>query len=320
MAAPESKPPEILGKSPPIRLLQKRLAAAAAADAVVLLSGPVGSGKELAARVLHNLSARRNGPFVIVPCSALAPALAESELFGHEKGAFTGAVTSHAGLAERASGGTLLLSEVGELPAAAQAKLLRFVEDGVVTPLGGEPRRVDARLVASTSKDLAALVRAGSFREDLYYRLRVLRIDVPPLAERGEDVLLLAEHFLDIFAAELGRQRPRLDGGAREALLSYPWPGNVRELANVLRSALVFGRGESLSAADLELPRSSAAAPCGGRPAGLRAVVARVVRETEEAMIREALARSAGNRTRAARELGLTRRGLQLKMRRYGIR
>lgn len=309
--------PELIGTSDAVKTLREKLIAAAASDAIVLLAGPVGSGRELAARFLHNVSPRRGGPFVPVACPALTGSLADSELFGHEKGAFTGAVTSRMGLIERASGGTLFFSEIGELPPAMQAKVLRFIEDGTITPLGGEPRRVDARVVASTSRDLAGLVRAGSFREDLYYRLRVLKIDVPALAERGEDVLLLAEHFLDVLSQELSRPRPALGEDARRTLMAYPWPGNVQELINVLRSALVFGDGKTISAGDLGLGGKG---PPAAHPQGkLKAAVAKAVRELETTMIRQALACAQGNRTRAAKDLGITRRALQLKIRRYGI-
>jgi len=317
--------PEIAGKSAAAHGLRARLQAAAAGDTVCLIEGPVGSGRELAARVLHAASGRAGGPFVVVPCAALAGQLAASELFGHEKGAFTGATCAHAGLIERASGGTLFLAEVGELPADVQPKLLRFLEDRTVTPLGGaEPRRVDVRVVASTGRDLAAEVRAGRFRADLFFRLRVLCIRVPSLAERGEDIVLLAERFVREAAAELGREPPALSASAKEALLVHPWPGNVRELRNCISGALIFARGAEIAASDLDLASAPGAeAVPDGRPAPgggtLKAAVARVVRETERRLIVEALERHAGNRTRAAKELGMSRRGLQIKMKRYGL-
>jgi DNA-binding NtrC family response regulator len=327
-APPQPPPPEILGESPAARELRARCEAAAAADTVVLLEGPVGSGRELAARFVHASGRRRGGPFVVVPCAALAPQLAESELFGHEKGAFTGATEPHTGLVERASGGTVFFAEVGELPLTVQAKLLRFFEDRTVTPLGAaDARPVDVRVVASTSLDLAEEVRRGRFREDLYYRMRVLSIEVPPLAERGEDVVLLAGRFLKALSEDAGRKAPALSPDARAALLRHPWPGNVRELQNTLRAALVFakdvspaggGAGPVVTEEDLDLEEPGREAGVGGGT--LKASVARIVREAETRIIAAALERSDGNRTQAAKELGLSRRGLQLKMKRYGLR
>jgi DNA-binding NtrC family response regulator len=332
--------PRILGESPAARRLREEIGAAAPTDTVVLLAGPVGSGRELAARVLHASGPRAKGPFVVVPCAGLSAGLAESELFGHEKGAFTGAAAPHRGLIERASGGTVFFSEVAELPEAVQPKLLRFLEERAVTPLGADVLRpIDCRVLASTARDLAAEVRAGRFREDLYYRLRVLKIDVPPLADRREDIPLLAETFLDELANELGRltvraaarlpaprkrqagtqtgTRPALSEEAKALMVSHSWPGNVRELRNCLRGALVFVGGGTIGPEHLGIEE----APSGEGPArgGLKDEVARVVKETEVRLIQEALARSGGNRTRAAKELGLSRRGLQVKMRRYGI-
>ncbi len=312
---------EIAGESSAAREIRERIDAAAATDTVILFEGPVGSGRELAARVLHSKGPRHMGPFVVVPSAALTTTLAGSELFGHEKGAFTGATSSHAGLMERASGGTVFFAEVGELPSDVQPKLLRFLEERTVTPIGGAgPRPVDVRVMASTSRDLAGEVREGRFREDLYYRLRVLTIRLAPLAERGRDVLILAERFVVEFAGETGREPPALAESARRALLGHPWPGNVRELVNCLRSAMVFAAGEELTEGDLNLEPVRGPPAVGAGAGALKAVVARVVRETEERLIAEALERSHGNRTHAARELGLSRRGLQIKMRRYGIR
>ncbi len=321
-ASPKPSPTEgryeILGESPAAKDLRARCEAAAAADTVVLFEGPVGSGRELAARHIHAASGRRDGPFVVVPCAALTPQLAASELFGHVRGAFTGATDDHTGLVERASGGTLLFAEVGEFPLAVQAKLLRFLDEKTITPLGAaDAKPVDVRVAASTSRKLAEEVRGGRFREDLYYRLRVLSIEVPPLAERGEDVVLLAEYFLNGLAEDAGREALALTSEAGTALCRYPWPGNVRELRNTLRAALVFVKGGSLTERDLNLEAGRSNGAGGGT---LKAAVARIVREAETRIITEALERSGGNRTLAAKELGLSRRGLQLKMKRYGIR
>jgi sigma-54-dependent transcriptional regulator len=299
--------------------LRARVEAAAATDTVVLLQGPVGSGRELAARLIHASGRRAGKPFVVVPCAALTPALAESELFGHEKGAFTGAVSSHVGLIERADGGTVLFAEVGDLPLTIQAKLLRFVEERLVVPIGSpEPRPVDVRVITSTRASLESLVMAGVFREDLYFRLRVLSVDVPSLAERGGDVLVLAEQFLGELSAELGKPSPALSAAARDALLSHPWPGNARELRNCLRGALVFASAGEILPEHLDLSRADASDVKPSRGT-LKAAVARAVRETELRIITGALKRLGGNRTRTAKELGLSRRGLQLKLRRYKI-
>jgi sigma-54-dependent transcriptional regulator len=309
----------LLGESTPARELRARVEAAAATDTVVLLQGPVGSGRELAARLIHASGRRAGKPFVVVPCAALTPALAESELFGHEKGAFTGAVSSHVGLIERADGGTVLFAEVGDLPLTIQAKLLRFVEERLVVPIGSpEPRPVDVRVITSTRASLESLVMAGAFREDLYFRLRVLSVDVPSLAERGSDVLVLAEQFLGELSAELGKPCPALSAAARDALLSHPWPGNARELRNCLRGALVFASAGEILPEHLDLSRADASDVKPSRGT-LKAAVARAVRETELRIITGALKRLGGNRTRTAKELGLSRRGLQLKLRRYKI-
>ncbi len=316
MPSGKSSTHEILGESAAACRLRSRIEAAAPADTVVLFVGPVGSGRELAARRLHALSpARAKEPFVVIPCAALSPALAESELFGHERGAFTGAVAPHTGLIERASGGTVLFSEVAELPPAVQPKLLRFLEERTVTPLGGDPRPVDVRVVASTSRDLAIEVRQGRFREDLYFRLLVLKVDVPPLGERGDDVILLAEHFLGEIAEEFGRACVRLSAGTARLLRRYSWPGNVQELRNCLRGALVFAKGVELAEGDLDIE-----VPSPGQGGGtLKAIITRVVAEAERRAIVEALERAGGNRTEAAKELGLSRRGFQLKMKHYRL-
>ena len=306
---------EIIGESAAACELRARIEAAAATDTVVLFSGPVGSGRELAARRLHHLGARAGGAFVVVPCAALSPGLAESELFGHERGAFTGAVSRHTGLLERASGGTVLLSEVAELPPPVQPKLLRFLEERTVTPLGGEARPVDVRVTVSTSRDLAMEVRQGRLREDLYFRLRVLGIAVPPLGERGDDVVLLAERFLGEIAEEFGRARIGLSSAAARLMQRYAWPGNVRELRNCLRGALVFAKGEELVPGDLDI-----SAPQGARGGTLKAIVARVVAEAEKRAVIGALERAGDNRTEAAKALGLSRRGLQIKMKQHRIR
>ena len=233
----------------------------------LLLLGESGTGKSALARAAHALGPRRQGPFVELACPSIPEALLESELFGHEQGAFTGATRRRRGQAELADGGTLFLDEIGELPPALQAKLLRFLEERRFRPVGGEQEReVDLHVVCATNRDLAHDVATGSFRRDLYYRLEVAAIRLPALRERGQDVLLLTEAFLARFAAEMGREAPRLGEDAREALLAHPFPGNVRELRNLIQRSLAFHDGEVLRAADLELRGVSAALPDPAAP------------------------------------------------------
>jgi len=282
----------------------------------VLLLGESGVGKEVLARRLHARSGRAAGPWVAVNCAALPGELLESELFGHERGAFTGAAERRAGRFEQASGGTLLLDEISELPLPLQAKLLRVLQEREVDRVGGQrPVPVDVRVIATTNLDLAALVRDGRFRSDLYYRLNVYPVTVPPLRERPEDVLPLARGLVAEAAAALGRAVPELGGEAEAALLEHGWPGNVRELRNVVERAVVRCRGTGLEPAHLGLtavplpPRS--AAPAGGMPAELPLELATL----ERLAIEEALRRVNGNRTHAARLLGIGLRTLRNKLR-----
>ncbi|MFT3915807.1 MAG: sigma 54-interacting transcriptional regulator [Anaeromyxobacteraceae bacterium] len=282
----------------------------------VLLLGESGAGKEVLARRLHARSARRDGPWVAVNCAALPAELLESELFGHERGAFTGAADRRAGRFEQASGGTLLLDEISELPLPLQAKLLRVLQEREIDRVGGQrPVPVDVRVVATTNLDLAAMVREGRFRSDLYYRLNVYPVTVPPLRDRPEDVLPLARGLLAEAAAALGREVPGLGEEAEAALLDHGWPGNVRELRNVVERAVVRSRGAAVGPVHLGLaaspvPRRSAA-PAGGMPAELPLDLATL----ERIAIEEALRRVDGNRTHAARLLGIGLRTLRNKLR-----
>ena len=233
-------------------------------DATVLVTGESGTGKELLARTIHEMSPRRKGPFVVVDCGALPPTLMESELFGHERGAFTGADSRRAGRLAEAERGTVVLDEIGELPLELQAKLLRFVQERHVTPVGGRPRPVDARLVAATHRDLRGDVAAGRFRQDLFYRLNVVHLELPPLRERPEDVLHLAEHYLERYALLYGRPARRLSAEAEAEALRHPWPGNVRELQNRIMQAVILGEGEEIRPAELlGLPASPGPARAG---------------------------------------------------------
>lgn len=288
----------------------------AQADSPVLLLGESGTGKEVLARAIVRWSLRQHEQFVIVNCAALPEQILESELFGHVKGAFTGAIAHRKGLFEEAHGGTLFLDEIGDMPLPTQAKLLRVVEDGEVRRVGSNrSTRVDVRMLAATNRDLEAEVRASRFRQDLYFRLNVVAIRLPPLRERPEDLPVLVEHLLDHHARETKKGRRRLTPDALACLRSYAWPGNVRELSNVLERAVLLTTGTEITPADLALPMGEAGATRDDE-SPLRRVSAQAEREA----ILQALQDSGGNITRAAKRLGLSRYGLQLKMRRLGVR
>ncbi|PSJ46532.1 hydrogenase [Zobellella endophytica] len=265
---------EILGESPPMRRMREELGRVAALDTTVLITGETGTGKELVASALHRQSGRAAMPFVRVNCAAIAPGLQESEFFGHEKGAFTGALQRREGRFKQADGGTLFLDEVGEMPPDLQAKLLRVLQEGEFERVGGgRTEKVDVRLLAATHRDLAAMVAAGTFRQDLWYRLNVFPLRVPPLRERGDDILLLARALLARFARRHGLPLPELNEQDERRLRGYPWPGNVRELENVLERALIISPDGRRLALDRALPEMAPAPlPMGpGEPAILTA-------------------------------------------------
>ncbi len=310
----------LIGASAPMAELLRQIRRLAPLKSTALVTGESGTGKELVARALHDLSPRAGFPFVAVDCGAIPPELIESELFGHARGAFTGATRDAPGLALEADGGTLLLDEIGELPLALQPKLLRFLQEEEVRRVGDpRARRVDVRVIAATSRDLAAAARRGEFREELLYRLDVVTLRVPPLRERPGDVERLARHFL----ARCAGLRP---GGGPEgftpealaALAAHRWPGNVRELAHAVERAAILGEGPLV--AEEELP-ASVRAPAGAPPPPAEGdlSVKRQGRALEERLIRAALARTGGNRTRAAELLELSYRALLYKIREYGI-
>jgi two-component system, NtrC family, response regulator AtoC len=294
----------------------------------VLITGESGVGKEVVARTIHELSDRAREPFIAVNCGAIPESLIESELFGHARGAFTGASEAKPGLFREANGGTLFLDEVGELPLTMQVKLLRALQEEEVRPVG-EPRpiRVDVRIVAATARELESAVEAGEFRPDLFYRLNVLRILVPPLRERPDDIPVLADHLLDQLAARIGKRVQPVRGAALEALLQYAWPGNVRELENCLERALILTRCDELTADILAFPRGPSAAATSGEAgaprtgdwAGEDLSIKRRGRALEEHLIRRALSRTSGNRTHAARILEISARALHYKIKEYGI-
>jgi len=246
------RPGEMVGLSPQMREVNRIVAGVAKADSTILVLGESGTGKELVARAIHQRSRRANKPLVAVNCAAIPNELVESELFGHTRGAFTTAVSARAGLFEAANGGTLFLDEIGDLPTSVQVKLLRTLESGEIKPVGSDnPRNVDVRVIAATNANLRASIAAGTFRQDLYFRLNVIAIHLPPLREREDDVLRLAQHFLQKFAELAGRPPPRLSPEAAMHLTRYAWPGNVRELEHVIERALVLDDGDTLSAASL---------------------------------------------------------------------
>ncbi|HET9480521.1 MAG TPA: sigma-54 dependent transcriptional regulator, partial [Candidatus Polarisedimenticolia bacterium] len=290
-------------------------------DSTLLLLGESGTGKEVVARLAHRLSARAQGPYVRVNCAAVPLEMWESEFFGHRRGSFTGATADRDGRFRLAHRGTLFMDEVGAMPLPAQAKILRVLQDGQFERIGDEqPTTVDVRIVAATNSDLDADVAAGRFRQDLFYRLNVLRIDIPPLRERIEDVPLLAERFVREISARLGKRPPAIAPAALAELTAYAWPGNVRELRNVIERALILGRGGLIETVDVPggARRAAGAPPGGAETAGelnLRAALS----GREKEMLIEALRRSEGVRKEAARLLGIDQRNLAYYLRKHGI-
>ncbi len=306
----------LVGSSAAMRAVQKMVGMAAASDATVLVTGETGTGKELVARALHDHGPRAAGPFVSVNCAAIPAELLESELFGHVAGAFTGAVKAQAGRFREAQGGTLLLDEIGDMDAAMQAKILRALQERVVTPVGGRPEPVDVRIVAATHRDLLQLVDAGGFRADLYYRLHVIPIALPPLRERVADIVPLAQHFLRLANPAAPK---RLSLEAARLLEGCAWLGNVRELRNAIERAAALARGPAIDAADLDFLRRADGAGAPGVAAGTDLTLPEAVAKLEQAMIRRALAEGRGSRAEAARRLGINRQLLYDKMKRYGL-
>jgi two-component system response regulator HydG len=303
----------IIGQSAALRQALDLVRQVARSEATVLLTGESGTGKELFARMIYELSERARGPFVAVNCAALPETIMESELFGYERGAFTGANSRRIGRFEAAHGGTLLLDEVGEINPRVQVKLLRVLQEGSFERLGSnEAVRVDVRMIAATNSDLEEEIRAGNFREDLFYRLNVVRIEIPPLRHRKEDIPLLAEHFLQRFRARDGRTLRGIGRDAMEVLSAYPWPGNVRELENVIERAVVLDRDEVIGVDDLpaHLRDAPAAAPSGTLTLPLGIPLA----EIEDIVLRETLKMTQGNKKLAAKILGITPRTIYRKV------
>ncbi|HWF94276.1 MAG TPA: sigma-54 dependent transcriptional regulator [Xanthobacteraceae bacterium] len=313
--AQQPDPGTFIGASEAMRRVQKTIGLAADSDTTVLILGETGTGKELVARALHEHSRRAAKPFVAVNCAAIPAELLESELFGHVKGAFTGAGADRSGAFRDAAGGTLFLDEIGDMPLAMQAKILRVLQERVLTPVGGRPMAIDVRVAAATHHDLPGLVTSGAFREDLFYRLNVVPIVLPPVRERLADIVPLAEHFLRL-SARSGMPK-RLTAGAAARLLAHSWPGNVREIKNIIERANVFVRGDIIDADDLELA-SAAHADLQTVPAQwLECDLPTALAKLEKAMICHALAACGGNRAEAARRLNINRQLLYAKMQRY---
>jgi two-component system response regulator AtoC len=325
-AAPSSR---LVGQSEAARALRRAIEKIARTDTTVLITGESGSGKEVVAREIHALSPKADEPFVAVNIGGIHESLMESELFGHEKGSFTGADSRKIGLFELAGSGSLFLDEIGEMPPPLQVKLLRVLQERRIRRLGGvRDIPVGARILSATNKDVEAMVREGKFREDLYYRLNVVRIAVPPLRERLDDVPILASHILEKLKLRMKRSEARLGADAIEALSAYAFPGNVRELENILERALIYGEGDEIRASELELAGRRAKAsleaqapaaafspgPDDPPPAGLTAL-----ESMEREAIRRALEKRNGNRSRAAEDLGISRRTIQNKIKRYGL-
>jgi len=305
-----SPSPELLGDSSPMREVFRMIRTVAPSDYSVLITGESGTGKELAAHAIHFASPRAAGPFIPINCSAIPDKLLESELFGHEKGAFTDAVSQKRGKFELASEGTLFLDEVGELPIQLQVKLLRFLQDRKIERLGStQTIEIDTRVISATNRSLEELVKTGEFREDLFYRISVINIHMPPLRQRIDDILFLANTFLKVTAYEQNRADLRLSSNAEAALLRYPWPGNVRELENKIRRAVLLSNGKSIKALDLGLDTAASEAPD----------LATARDAAEKIAIVDALTRNQGTVSKTAKALGVSRTTLYGLLRKHGI-
>ncbi len=305
---------EIIGSSPQMQDIFATVRKVAATDIPVLITGESGTGKELVANAVHNLSQRKNGPFIAINCGAIPDTLLESELFGHEKGSFTGASAQRKGKVEYANGGTLFLDEIGDLLPELQVKILRFLQERVIERIGGrQPIPVDIRVIAATNQNLEAEVKANHFREDLFFRLAVVKMALPPLRQRGNDVIQLAEHLALAFAKELKMPPKRFSKAALDAMRRYEWPGNVRELQNRVKRALVLADGPTIGPAELELEV----------PGGASGSAASTLKEAKEALEKEILANALrdnnGNISKTAKSLGISRPTLYDLMARYGL-
>jgi len=307
----------IIGNSPKLKSVIDRVKLVAPSKATILIEGESGTGKELIAQAIHQASPRARGPMIAVHCASLSDNLLESELFGHERGAFTGANERRIGRFESADGGTLFLDEIGEISASTQVKLLRFLETKAIERVGGaKPIDLDVRLVAATNRDLQQMVRDAKFREDLFFRLNVVRIDMPPLRDRAEDVPLLLTHYLKLLSAENKLPDLTLEPGAVRTLQNYGWPGNIRELRNFCENVVVLHRGGALTEYDLDEKFRTAGENTGGTGGGQTGAAGNSlsIEENQKRVLREALIKSRGNRTKAAELMGISRRTLHRKL------
>ena len=328
----------MIGQSPAMQRVCRAIGRVAETDATVLIRGETGTGKELVARAIYQHSLRQRAPLLVVNCAAIAESLLESELFGHEKGAFTHAVTQRIGKFEQAHGATIFLDEIGDSPPAVQVKLLRVLQERTLQRVGGNDTiEVDVRILAATNRNLESAIKGGRFREDLYYRLNVVTIDVPRLSERQADIPRLTDFFLDRFSSQLGLQKPQLATEAMEMLQDYPWPGNVRELEHCVQRAVIFTQGYSIQAADLchvlgQSPETTIPSESRSIEDQQLAVVRRHLESREgpgshaeflelvdKLLVVEALRKAQDSQTQAAKVLGINRTTLQAKMRKYGI-
>ena len=317
----QAKFEEMLGQSEEMRRVFRTIDKAAAYATTVLVTGESGTGKELVARALHQRSPRKDGPFVAVNCGAIPEALLESELFGHKRGAFTDASSDKAGLFEEADGGTLFLDEIGELPQKLQVKLLRVLQEGTIRRVGEtKDRKVDVRVVTATARELETEVEEQRFREDLFYRLNVLPITVPPLRERKSDIPVLVEHFLAKHNARLHTSVKAVSPTAMKVLLTYPWPGNVRELENLMERAMVLAETDTIDEPDLPERLRAPTDPVMMALGSGELSIKKTARFIEETLIRRALDKTGGNRTAAAKILEISHRALLYKLKDYGIK
>lgn len=317
----ESRYGQMIGRSPSIQKVFATLRKIAPFDTTVLIEGESGTGKELVARAIHDEGPRRDKAFVAINCGAIPENLLESELFGHKRGAFTDAHADRRGLFEEADGGTLFLDEIGELPLLLQVKLLRALQEGTIRPLGAKAdKKVDVRVVAATVRDLELEVREGRFREDLFYRLNVLPLRVPPLRERGEDIPLLVDHFVERSNLRLGTAIEGVTRSAQQALLNYSYPGNIRELENIIERACILAEGEKIDLMDLPEALHRKPDPIERFLDGDELSIKKASRFVEETLIRRALAKTGGNRTHAAALLEISHRALLYKIKEYGLK
>jgi DNA-binding NtrC family response regulator len=306
---------EIVGQSQKLKALLSEVARVASTAATVLITGESGTGKELLARTIHKLSPRSDGRFIAVNCAAIPETLIESELLGHEKGAFTGAERRRTGRFELASGGTLLLDEIGELPANIQVKLLRLIEERKFERLGGEEEiEADVRLIAATNRDLQAEVESGNFREDLFYRINVVHLHIPPLRERREDIMPLVDHYLRLYNQRLNRNVAGVTAGAKDILVAYDWPGNVREVANIVERAMVMSRSETLDVSDLaQIAGRGRSGNQYDLPPGT------TLKDLEKRHIENVLSANDYSLQKSADTLGIHRNTLRQKIKEYGL-